>query len=122
MSIKKEYGKLGETITCAHLEQQGFTVCARNFTQKCGEIDIIAKKNDLLVFVEVKFRTNNDIDLGELISFRQQQRIITTAKLFLAQNDNYIPYSYRFDVSLITVNSTQQNCITYIPDAFNAFE
>ncbi|MDP3735267.1 MAG: YraN family protein [bacterium] len=51
---KQEVGKLGEDVACRYLTQRGFRIIERNFLRKWGEIDIIASRNDLLHFIEVK--------------------------------------------------------------------
>ncbi|MCX6716690.1 MAG: YraN family protein [Candidatus Taylorbacteria bacterium] len=51
---KKEVGFLGENVTCAFLERRGYDIVARNYSKKCGELDIVAKKEGALHFVEVK--------------------------------------------------------------------
>lgn len=117
---KKEYGNWGEELTAIKLEKEGFIIKARNFKKSYAEIDIIAQKDDLFIFVEVKSRTSCDIDPAELISKGQQRRIITAAQSFLACY-NYDAYSYRFDVSLVTVLDSTP-IITYIPDAFTTID
>ena len=52
-------GKNGENIACKYLEQIGYKIITRNYRNKYGEIDIIAKENDNYVFVEVKSRNTN---------------------------------------------------------------
>lgn len=51
---RKQVGKLGEDIACEYLRRHGFTICDRNYAKKTGELDIIAKQEDTLHFVEVK--------------------------------------------------------------------
>ena len=54
MNFRKKKGDHAEQLVCQHLLDNGFVIVARNYRKRYGEIDIIAKKNDLLVFVEVK--------------------------------------------------------------------
>jgi putative endonuclease len=58
MLNKKEKGDQGETYACDFLISKGFTIIERNFTAGKLELDIIAKKSDLLVFIEVRLRAN----------------------------------------------------------------
>jgi putative endonuclease len=51
---RRRLGDLGEGIACTFLEKHGFTIVERNYVRKWGEIDIVAKKGDLVRFVEVK--------------------------------------------------------------------
>jgi putative endonuclease len=53
-SSQQRKGELGETIACIYLAGKGFEVIERNYTRKCGEIDVIARKNGITYFVEVK--------------------------------------------------------------------
>ena len=61
----------------------------------CGEIDLIAKRGDLLVFIEVKARKHGLCE--DIVSINQQQRIKHTAELFLSKNNQYIKHNIRFD-------------------------
>ncbi len=53
-SKTQKIGQIGENIACKYLQNKGFTILERNFTLKCGEIDIIANKGEELRFIEVK--------------------------------------------------------------------
>jgi len=53
-SPKRQLGDVGEGVACKYLESKGCRIVERNYLRKWGEIDIIAKKGDLLIFVEVK--------------------------------------------------------------------
>ena len=64
-SEKQKIGEIGENIAVKHLVKQGYNILDRNFRKPWGEIDIVAKKNNILYFVEVKsvsYETNNDYD------------------------------------------------------------
>ncbi|MFA6095105.1 MAG: YraN family protein [Candidatus Paceibacterota bacterium] len=53
-SKKRQFGNIGEDLTCKFLMKQGFEILERNFLRKCGEIDIVCQKGNVLHFVEVK--------------------------------------------------------------------
>ncbi len=55
-SNNQKTGEIGENVACKYLENKGFYVLERNYTKKWGEIDVIAKKNNKLYFIEVKSR------------------------------------------------------------------
>lgn len=57
---RKEIGALGEKIACAYLERHDFRICDRNIARKTGELDIIAEKDSVLHFVEVKTNLVNE--------------------------------------------------------------
>lgn len=97
--FRKQTGNSGEDRAASYLEENGFKVISRNFRTRNGEIDIIAEKGKIVLFVEVKTLPNGTPELLEkVLDKRKQKRIVKTAKFFLAKhreyNDNYI----RFDV------------------------
>ncbi len=53
-SKTQKIGQIGENIACKYLQNKGFSIIERNFTRKCGEIDIVAEKDGIIRFVEVK--------------------------------------------------------------------
>ncbi|HAA2046827.1 TPA_asm: hypothetical protein GD813_03985 [Campylobacter jejuni] len=65
-------GILGEDKACKFLKKQGFEILKRNFHSKFGEIDIIAKKDEILHFIEVKF-TQNDYEVSERLCRRKNK-------------------------------------------------
>ena len=113
----KQRGDAGEQIACDFLEHDGFTIIARNWRKRSGEIDIIALKNSVLVFVEVKTLANGTTETLELILGKiKQKKIIQTAKLFLQNNRQYIERYIRFDVLVIGMPGFPP--VYHIEDAF----
>lgn len=108
----KLLGNAGETSVIHILEKKGFRILARNYTIRAGEIDIIATKDNLIVFVEVKTRTHITFALSQVITPSKQRKIIVTAKHFLLSNSSYDKVC-RFDVALVEGQNIQ-----YIPNAF----
>lgn len=95
-------GKEGERRVAAYLRQKGYIIVKQNYRERYGEIDIIAEKNDLLVFVEVKTRSENALIRGfDAIDRYKQQRIQKTAALFLQRFDG--DYNVRFDAAEVVV-------------------
>jgi putative endonuclease len=81
-SKNQKTGKLGEDIACLYLERKGFSIEERNYTKKWGEIDIIAKKDNKIYFVEVKsvstnFTCNNNEDMDSRVkeTFRPEENL-----------------------------------------------
>lgn len=111
-------GAAGELHVAAYLQKNGFTIQAMNYATRTGEIDIIALKNDILAFVEVKLRQTEYFNISEIITYSKQRKIITTALRYLSQH-RYTQVSYRFDVALLTKKEETFN-LTYIPNAFTA--
>jgi len=117
---QKERGNHGEEIVASELEKQGLIIVARNYRKQFGEIDLIATHKNLLVFVEVKLRLSNGIDLAELIIPAKQRRIIATARAYLAEHEHENKMC-RFDVALVDLSNHKPR-ITYIPDAFQEYD
>ncbi len=103
-------GKTYEQVAMAYLSQQGLQLMQHNFTSRFGEIDLIMKQKDVLVFVEVKFRSYNDFGSGlESITFRKQKKLITTAHHFLNRYRQYQNAPCRFDVLAIKPRDNNTN-------------
>lgn len=118
MHIRSHHGLNAEKLVADHLQKQGFTIIARNYRKRYGEIDLIAKAESLVAFVEVKMRHHDLVDLGVLVTRSKQKRIIAVAREFIARNYDLCSRSIcRFDVALV-----HQQEITYIPQAFTESE
>lgn len=93
----KVVGNFGEDLAKLYLMKNNYLVVECNYRCKFGEIDIIASKDDELVFVEVK--TRNSISYGypsEAVNKRKQRKIINSSKEYMLKNnikDKYISYS-----------------------------
>ena len=121
MNYKIEKGKEGELLVIQHLQKHGFKLIAQNYRKRFGEIDIIAHKDDVLAFVEVKWRNNPLIDPAELISPSKQRKIISIAKEFLSKHTyTYYDVVCRFDVALVEKTDNSINLL-YIDNAFTSF-
>jgi putative endonuclease len=95
-------GKAGEQYAARALEQAGMRILASNFRSPRGEVDLIVRDRDTIVFVEVKTWNSRGIaDLEYGISREKQRRIIETAKYFLAVHRKYNEMAIRFDVVFI---------------------
>ncbi len=93
-------GRLGEFLAAASLRLRGFRIIARDWRCKAGEIDLIARRGRLLVFVEVK-RRGAEGRAAEAVGLRQRQRISRAAAFFLAQRGDLAGLEARFDAILI---------------------
>jgi putative endonuclease len=94
-------GLRAETIAVWLLRLKGFRIVARRYRSPAGEIDLIARRFGLLVFVEVKARANAT-EAAWSITPRQQQRISRAAEHYLATNPAYLKHDVRFDAILVT--------------------
>ena len=84
MYLRHRIGKIGEDKATEYLEKLGYKIIERNFVAKQGEIDIIAKDKQELVFIEVKTRTNTLYGKPvEAVNEPKQEHLISTAKYYL---------------------------------------
>ena len=103
MVTTREQGEYTESLACQYLENKGFKLIEKNFNCRVGEIDLIMKDNDSLVFVEVRYRRSNNFGSGaESITTSKQSKLIKTASLYLQQHAKLNKYPARFDVVSIT--------------------
>ena len=116
----KALGNKGELFVVNYLQQKGFTVCSQNYRKFFGEIDIIAHKKQLYVFVEVKTRKSTTIAMGQLVNVSKQKKIIKTAQTFISEQQLYNK-TFRFDVALLTKNK-DEFAINYVENAFTQQE
>ena len=113
---KKQLGNRGEQHVAATLERRGYSILAKNFSTKTGELDIVVQRGEIVAFVEVKTRHDEYFPLSQLITPSKQQKIIKTAKMFI-QKHAIIDKVFRFDVAVLTMKETCIN-LQYIPNAF----
>ena len=111
-------GTQAELFVARQLEANGFTILEHNYKKKYGEIDLIASKKELLIFVEVKMRTTQYFDAAELITLSKQHKIITTAHAYLA-SEAIDDKNCRFDVALVEMHNNTFTMI-YLSDAFQS--
>ena len=87
MDIRQEVGKEGEEIATKYLNSSGYKILTRNFRGSHGEIDIIAKERNQIIFVEVKARTNLKYGRpAEAVTKTKQVHIEKTAKYYIYKN------------------------------------
>lgn len=111
--MKNELGVNGEILAKQFLKDNGYKILATNYTTKIGEIDIIAKLKNIIVFVEVKTRTSTKFgNPRESVTAHKQNKIRQVANLFLMKN-KLLESICRFDVIDILNNE-----ITHITNAF----
>jgi len=94
-ALKK--GRTGEWLAAMALRLKGYRIVARNFRVKPGEVDIIARKGDLIVFVEVKARASANEAL-DAVGFEAQRRIANAGELWIGRQRDADRLSWRFDI------------------------
>ena len=115
----KNIGDMGEKKAVKFLKKKGYKILETNFKTNFGEIDIIAKKDEYICFVEVKTRSTDDFgEPREAVDFYKQKKITSVAQYYITkQKDDVL---CRFDV--IEVKYKKENLkiteINHIEDAF----
>lgn len=109
-------GQRGEKLVARHYQDLGYKILARNFIfpkgKQVGELDLICSKDNELVFVEVKTRTNTKFGTPfEAVDFYKQAKLVRTAKLYILLNPKYNKYNYRIDVAAVDIDNKQQPVI-----------
>ena len=116
----RELGRFGEERAARWLRLHGYRILETNYACRLGEIDLIARRGRYLVFVEVKLRKNaNFAAAREFVTAAKQQRIRSTAALYLSQNETEL--QPRFDVIEIYAPDGADGKVT-IKHIENAFE
>jgi putative endonuclease len=108
-------GISAESRAAALLIAKGFRILARRWRSPLGEIDIVARRRQLLVFVEVKARATLD-EAAESVNERQRRRIAAAAEVWLAANPDQTFRDIRFDAILVAPGKIPH----HIPAAFEA--
>ncbi|MDE6479108.1 MAG: YraN family protein [Muribaculaceae bacterium] len=112
-----KWGKQAENIVCDYLISKGYTVRERNWRPKTSksEIDLIAQKEDTLIFVEVKARSDKDQDPAEAMTAEKIRNVVRGANSYLMKQE--YDYYYRFDVATVNGNAEDYK-LDYLEDAF----
>jgi putative endonuclease len=114
-------GRRAEQRALAYLQRQGLRLVTRNYRCRFGEIDLILRDRDCLVFVEVRYRTSVNFASPALtVDASKQRRILHTAESFIAARPQYVDYPVRFDVIAIDRADCAAGTIQWIPDAFRS--
>jgi len=108
-------GLLAETVAGWFLRLRGYRILARRARTPFGEIDLVARRRDLLIFVEVKQRRTRDAAL-HAVTPRQQARIARASLAWLARHPGLADCNYRFDMILVQPYLWPQ----HVTDAFSA--
>ncbi|MCQ2589149.1 MAG: YraN family protein [Treponema sp.] len=115
--INKYIGDKGEEKAAQFLLHQGYKILCKNWRTRWGEIDIIALKEEKLVFVEVKsFPKGNRELLSKVLNKDKQSRIIKTSKRFLLNHRQYSNSYIRYDVIVIDMPGMPE--VYHIENAF----
>ena len=96
---KKLLGRLGELTTARFLKKKGYKIIDKNFTNKIGEVDLIALYGDLLVFIEVKTRSSTQYgNPSDAVDYNKQRKYVLLCESYLLLHKEYKNKCVRFDV------------------------
>jgi putative endonuclease len=113
------FGKLGEDLACQELQRRGYEILARRYRRRRGELDIVARDGQTVVFVEVKTRRGREFGGGrEAVTSMKRHRIISVAHDYLARH-RLTACPCRFDVVSIQFDAGEP-AIDIISHAFDA--
>ncbi len=117
----RDIGMAGEKAACKFLKKNGYKILACNYQtamgKVIGEIDIVAKQGEVISFIEVKTRQNEDFGLPcEFVTKSKQQRIIRTAYTYIAEHK--LDATYRFDIIEVLHDGQKIKTLRHIPHAF----
>jgi len=111
-------GRRAETLACWFLRLKGYLILERRYKTRQGEIDIIAKKRRSIIITEVKQRSHEE-NLHETVSFKNSQRIINTAEIFMSRHPQYQATNFELRFDIIYVIGRWK--IIHIKDAFRSY-
>jgi putative endonuclease len=115
-TVSQQLGRAAEDLAVRHFTERGFSVVARNYRYRRAEVDIIAQKNQLLIFVEVKARSNDQFgDPEAFVGGRQRALVRMAAEHYIIiHNWNH---AIRFDiVAVLKIDNHMQ--LAHFEDAF----
>jgi len=114
-SSQQKIGEMGENIACTFLRGRGFHILERNYTRRCGEVDIIARFEGVIHFIEVKsvscenleliLRDSNGYRPEDQAHFRKQQRLSRTIRTYLADHEIG---EWRFDLVCVYIDRAKR--------------
>ena len=117
MAVHLDLGRKGESLAKAHLEKAGYEILDENWTHGQLEVDLIAYKNRVIVFTEVKTRTGNRFGEPEDFVDARKQRLLADAAeeyIYLMNHQGEV----RFDIISVLFDKQANYLINHIEDAF----
>jgi putative endonuclease len=119
MAKHNELGELGEELAVEELEKNGYEIVERNWRYKKAEIDIIARKNEVLAIVEVKTRSSNYFgDPQDFVNTKKIKMLVEAVNEYVVSKD--LDVEVRFDIIAIIKNENRLT-IEHLEDAFFHF-
>jgi len=119
MAKHNELGELGEDLAVEELEKNGYEIVERNWRYKKAEIDIIARKNEVLAIVEVKTRSSDYFgDPQDFVNTKKIKMLVEAVNEYVNSKD--LEVEVRFDIMAIIINENKLT-LEHLEDAFFHF-
>jgi putative endonuclease len=119
---RQELGKSGEDLACDELLRRGYAILARRYRTRLGELDIVARDGETLVFVEVKARRGDRFGRPEdAVTWSKRRRLVMMAGAFVARA-GLARVACRFDIVAVTCGSGPGRRIDVFQGAFRPGE
>ena len=121
-TVRQDLGKSGEDLAVAELQRRGYAIVARRYRTRHGEIDVVARDGEALVFVEVRRRSGGGCGAAaESVTRHKQRRVARMAAAYLSRHGLYDRCAVRFDVVAIDDLPSGGAVVTLIQAAFDAW-
>lgn len=117
--MSRDKGARYEQLALKHLKASGLNLVEQNFRCRLGEIDLVFRDGNCLVFVEVRYRSSNRFaSAAQSVDERKQAKIARAAAMFLGRNPALSHCTVRFDVVAFDSTDSDQGTLQWIRDAF----
>ena len=117
MATHNDLGAWGEARAMDYLREKGYEIVGQNYRHQHAEIDLIAKKNKLLIFVEVKTRSGTGFGMPEeFVNYTKSRLILKAAEAYIFEHD--WAFDVRFDIVSILQRPDKSYQLRHIEDAF----
>lgn len=120
MASHNELGHLGEELAASYLGMKGYEILERNWTSGKAEVDIIARKENVLAIIEVKARTSAEYGLPhEFVKKRKIRLLVAAVDTYVTENE--LDIEVRFDIVAVLFTNLEPE-IEHLEDAFFYFD
>lgn len=118
-SNPQRFGRMAEDLAMRYLQRRKLTLLERNFRSRFGEIDLIMRENDTIIFIEVRARkTDAFLHPVETIDYRKRNRIRKTGQSYMQKTAAWDRFDMRFDIVTLVGGGARDMEIDWIKAAF----
>ena len=118
-NYRAEFGRMAENLALRYLQQQNLNLLERNFRSRFGEIDLIMRENNTIIFVEVRARkTAAFLHPVESVDYKKRDKIRKTSQVYMHKTAAWNRFDMRFDVIALTGSKARGMKIDWIKAAF----